>query len=229
MTMDTIYTDTHVSPELTERLRAMPKIELHVHLEGATDAATVWELARRNKVKLPASTLKDWQSMYAFRDFNHFINVYVLAASCMQTPDDFSLMAERFLQSQAQHNVKYCEVFLSATYMLDKLPLDELIDALAQGAKRGEQLYGTRVRFIPDVTREVLESAHRVLDFVIKGQERGVFIGLGIGGKEIGFPPEPFSEVFAEARRRGLHVVAHAGETAGPQSIWGSHFVRLVI
>jgi adenosine deaminase len=218
--MNMIYTDTIVPPELACRLQTMPKVELHVHLEGATDAATVWELARRNKVQLPVPTLEDWQSMYAFRDFNHFIEVYLLAVSCMQTPDDFAFMTEQFVHGQAQQNIRYCEVFLSATYMLDKLPLDELIDALAQGAQRGEELYGTRIRFIPDITREAPESGYRVLDFVLEGQKQGLFIGLGIGGKEIGFPLEPFSDVFAEARRYGLHVVAHAGETGGPQSIW---------
>jgi adenosine deaminase len=220
--MDSVYTTTPVSDELAHRLHIMPKIELHVHLEGATDAATVWELARRNRVTLPAPTLEDWQAMYTFRDFDHFVTIYLLAASCMQTPDDFAWMTEQFLQRQAQHNVKYCEVFLSATFMLDKLPHDELVDALAEGARRGEAVYGTRVRFIPDIAREAPESRYRVLDFVLKGQAHGIFIGLGVGGKEVGFPPELFADVFAEARRHGLHGVAHAGETEGPPSIWGA-------
>lgn len=110
---------------------------------------------------------------------------------------------------------------------MDKLPLDELIEALLEGARRGEALCGTRLRFIPDIARDFPESRHRVLDFAIQGQERGLFIGLGLGGKEIGFPPELFADVYAEARRQGLHVVAHAGETGGPQSVWGAlHSLR---
>lgn len=216
------YTSTSVADELIQRLHVMPKIELHVHLEGATDAATVWELARRHRVTLPAATLEEWQSLYTFRDFNHFIEIYLLAVSCMQTPDDFAFMTEQFLQRQAQHNIKYCEVFLSASYMLDKLPQDEIIAALLEGARRGEAASGTQLRFIPDFTRNLPESRHDVLDFALKGWEQGIFIGLGVGGKEVGFPPELFVDVFAEARRQGLHVVAHAGETEGPSSVWGA-------
>ncbi|MGH7494728.1 MAG: adenosine deaminase [bacterium] len=220
--MDEIYFDTRVSDDLAVRLRAMPKIELHVHLEGATEAATVWDLARRNRVALPAPTLEAWQAMYAFRDFNHFIEVYLLAAACMRNAGDFAFMAERFSERQAQHNIKYSEVFLSATFMLDKFPQEEIIAALVEAAGRCEDRYGTHLRFIPDISREVPESRFGVLDFALRGREQGIFIGLGVGGKEIGFPPELFTDVFTEARRQGLHVVAHAGETEGPQSVWGA-------
>lgn len=225
--MQPIYTNTTISDKLANCLHAMPKIELHVHLEGATDAATIWELAARNRVALPAATLEEWQSMYAFRDFNHFVEIYMLAADCMRTPEDFAFMTEQFLQQQATHNIRYCEAFLSATFMLDKLPADELIDALMEGVQRGEKQYGTRVRFIPDFTRELPDSRYRVLDFVLQGQAKGIFIGFGVGGKEVGFPPELFEDVFTEARRQGLRVVAHAGETEGAQSIWGAlHSLR---
>lgn len=220
--MNSIYGTIPVSPEFVNRLRAMPKVELHVHLEGATDATTVWELARRNDVTLPAPTLEAWQSMYSFRDFDHFIDIYLLTTQCIQTSDDFVMMTERFLERQRQHNVKYCEAFLSASLIQDKFPQDEVIAALAEGIRRGEAAYGVTLRFIPDIAREMPETRHSVLDFALEGREQGIFIGLGLGGKEVGFPPELFSEVFAEARRQGLHVVAHAGETAGPQSIWGA-------
>jgi adenosine deaminase len=219
--MSTVYGNIPVSPELVDRLRAMPKFEVHVHLEGATDAATIWEMARLNKVTLPASSLEEWQGMYTFRDFNHFAEIYTLATGCMRTPEDFAFMTERFLEGQARQNVKYCETFLSASFMLDKFPQDEVIEALIEGSRRGEEKYGTRVSFIPDFARHEPDTAQGVLDFVLRGQEQGIFIGLGIGGFEIGFPPELFADVFAEARRQGLHVVAHAGETDGPESIWG--------
>jgi len=220
--MATIYGDTSVSPELISRLQTMPKVEIHVHLEGATDAATIWELARRNRVTLPAPTLEVWQSMYAFRDFDHFIDIYTLATACMQTSDDFKLMTDRFMAQLAQHNIKYCEAFLSATFMLDKFPQDEVITALIEGTKHGKAQYGTRLRFIPDIARHEPESQHRVLDFVLKGYDRGIFIGLGLGGKEVGFPPELFTDVYDEARRQGLRLVAHAGETVGAESVWGA-------
>ena len=220
--MSEIYKNVSVSPELSERLRAMPKMEIHVHLEGATDAAAIWELSQRNNVHLPAATLEDWQSMYAFRDFNHFIEIYTLATECMQTADDFTFMIDRFLAGQAQHNVRYCEAFLSASRLLDKFPQDEIITAFARGISHGEAKHGIKLRFIPDIARHELETYHRVFDFILDGYEQGVFIGLGLGGVEIGFPPELFTDVFNLARHEGLHLVAHAGETVGPQSIWGA-------
>ena len=128
--MNSIYSNTSVSPEFVSRLRTMPKVELHVHLEGATDAATVWELARRNHVTLPAPSLEAWRSMYSFRDFDHFIDIYLLVVGCIQTPDDFAIMTERFLERQAEHNVKYCEAFISASLIQDKFPKGEVINAL---------------------------------------------------------------------------------------------------
>jgi adenosine deaminase len=200
----------------------MPKIELHVHLEGAIEAATVWEMSRRNGVPLPAASLAEWQTFFEFRDFSHFLDVYTASVYCIQTPQDFATMTERFLEKQAAMNVHYTEAFLSASFFVHRLPLDELIDALQAGVEAGESKYGSRMRFIPDISRHEPESAWPVLDFVLKGWQRGLFLGLGLGGPEKGYPPGLYEEVYAEARRQGLHVVAHAGETAGPESIWGA-------
>ncbi len=220
--MTTIYHPTLLPDDLANRLRTMPKVELHVHLEGATDAATIWELAKRNKVTLPAKTLEEWQAMYAFRDFNHFIEIYLHATQCMQTADDFAFMVDRFLAQQAAQNVRYCEVFLSASFMLDNFPQDEVIDAFSEGIKRGKEKYDVGLRFIPDIARHEPETRHRVLDFILKGYEQGVFIGLGLGGIEAGYPAGLFTDVYDEARRQGLHLVAHAGETTGAESVWGA-------
>ncbi|WP_119065322.1 adenosine deaminase [Aggregatilinea lenta] len=220
--MNDLYAPYELSDALAQRLQTMPKVEIHVHLEGATDADTVWDMARRNGVALPAASLDEWRAFYEFRDFNHFIQVYMSAAACMQTVDDFVYMTESFIQRQAQQNVRYCEVFLSASLLLDKVPEDELIDAFIEGARNGEAKYGTHVAFIPDIGRNLPDTRFRVLDFVLKGQAKGAFIGLGLGGAEVGFPPELFVDVYEEAQRQGLHLVAHAGETEGPASIWGA-------
>ena len=220
--MTAIYKSTPISPEFSDRLRAMPKIEIHVHLEGAMDAETIWELSRRNKVRLPAATLDDWQAMYAFRDFNHFIDIYTLATACMRTPDDFTFMIERFLAKQAQHNIKYCEVSLSGSFIVDKFPQDEIISALARGIELGEDQFHIKLGFIPDITRHMPETRHAVLDLALRGHEQGVFVGLGLGGIEAGFPPKMFTDVYDAARQQGLHLLAHAGESEGAESVWGA-------
>jgi adenosine deaminase len=210
------------SAELQHRLEAMPKVEIHVHLEGATDAETIYEMAERNRILLPACSLAEWKSFYEFTCFDHFIEVYTEATRCMQTPEDFALMMERFLENQAKQHIRYSEAFVSVSHHLGRLSDDELLAALASGASTGETRYGSRVRLIADISRHLPDSQARVLEFALRGKERGLIIGLGLGGKEVGHPPEDFTETFEEARRQGLHVVAHAGETAGPESVRGA-------
>ncbi len=211
-----------VATELLHRIEAMPKVEIHVHLEGATDAETIFELARRNGIALSASSLAEWKTFYEFTDFDHFIDVYTEATRCMCMPEDFALMVERFLGNQARQQVRYSEVFVSVSHHQEKLPDDELLAALAAGAAAGEAKHGSRVRFIADIARHLPDTRWRVLEFAQRGREQGLFLGLGIGGKEIGHPPADFADTFAEARRQGLRLVAHAGETAGPESIRGA-------
>src|SRR5277367_1670245 len=113
--MKNIFQSVEVSPSYAATLRAMPKVEIHVHLEGATDAETIFEMARRNKIKLPAQSIDEWKAYYEFKDFNHFIEVYIAASACMLTPDDYFVMVENFLKRQAEQNIKYSEAYFSPT------------------------------------------------------------------------------------------------------------------
>ena len=216
------YTSTQVSPKLAHRLQAMPKVEIHVHLEGATDAETVYQMALGNQVTLPVSSLEAWKSFYQFRDFDHFIEVYRTASHCMQTPEDYALIAEQFLKQQSAQNIRYSEAYFSPSLHYGKLSDDELLNALTAGAIAGEAKYGSRVKFIADISRTFPYLQTKALEFALRGKEKGIMIGLGVGGPETGHPPEDFTETFAEARRQGLRVVAHAGETEGAKSIWGA-------
>lgn len=205
---------------LEHRIQQLPKVELHVHLEGATDAETVWELAERNGISLPAPTLEQWKEHYRFRDFEHFIEVYTASTAVMKTSDDWRLMVDRFLERQARQNVVYSEVFLSASHQVGHVPLDDWIEALIQGAVEGEARHGVTIRFIPDISRHHPETQEEVLQCAIRAARSEYFIGLGLGGIESGFPASLFKETFERAHRAGLHVVAHAGETTGARTIW---------
>lgn len=220
--MSKTYAATSISPELADRLCTMPKAEIHVHAEGATDAETFYEMAQRNQVNLPAESLEEWKSFFEFRDFSHFIQVYAAAVKCLQTPEDYALMIERLYKRQAEENILYTEAFLSASFLTQKFGDEEILDAIAAGRAAGEANYHCQVNLIPDIAREIPDSQHRVLEFVLKGKERGLFIGLGVGGLEVGYPPELFTETYAEAQQQGLRVVAHAGEAVGAASIWGA-------
>ena len=131
-------------------------------------------------------------------------------------------MIESFFKRQAEQNILYTEAFLSASFLTRKFEDAAILDAIARGVEAGKRKYGVRVNLIPDISREIPNSQARVLELVLKGKERGLFIGLGLGGMEAEYPPELFTENYTEARRQGLRVVAHAGEADGAGSIWGA-------
>lgn len=200
----------------------MPKVELHVHVEGAIKAEVFYSLAKRNKVKLPVNNLEEWKRFFEFKDFPHFIDVYKTAVGVLKKPEDYAFLIEKFYKYQFDQNIIYTEAFLSASFIVQRFSGNEILDAIESGIKKGSEKYGQIINFIPDITRNDPDTKNDVLDFVLEGKDRGLFIGLGLGGMENGYPPELFKDVYAEARRNNLHVVAHAGEAVGPESIWGA-------
>ncbi len=208
--------------ELDRRFTAMPKAEIHVHLEGATAPDASYAIARRNKVDLPVGSLDEWRRYFDFRDFPHFIDVYRSTTDTIRTTDDLALMVAQFYVDQARQNVRYSECFISMSLHLRRLSAAEILDAIAQGSERGQTVSSARVAFIADISREDPHTQGAVLDLALWGQRRGLIIGIGLGGLEKEFPPHLFRETYARARDAGLHVVAHAGEAAGWESIRGA-------
>jgi adenosine deaminase len=210
---------TSEGTELQRRFAAMPKAEIHVHLEGATAPDASYAIARRNNVELPVSSLDEWRRYFEFRDFPHFIDVYRKTTDTIRTTDDLALMVAQFYVDQAQQNIRYSECFMSMSLHLRRLSASEILDALAQGIERGKTVAGTRVAFIADISREDPHTQEAVLDLALRGMKRGLIVGLGLGGLEKEFPPHLFAETYKKAAAAGLHVVAHAGEAAGYESI----------
>jgi adenosine deaminase len=205
--------------ELGRRFAAMPKAEIHVHLEGATAPDASYAIARRNKVDLPVASLEEWKRYFDFRDFPHFIDVYRKTTDTIRTTDDLALMVAQFYVDQARQNIRYSECFMSMSLHLRRLSAAEILDALAQGIERGQTVSSSRVQFIADISREDPHTQDAVLELALRGQRRGLIIGIGLGGLEKEFPPHLFRDTYAKARDAGLHVVAHAGEAAGWESI----------
>ncbi|MEL7029631.1 MAG: hypothetical protein AAGL49_10575 [Pseudomonadota bacterium] len=208
-----------IDSALAARIAAMPKAELHVHIEGAMTPDDVWALAQKNKVALPAKTLEEWRSFYAFRDFDHFIEVYMAAAEVLTQPEDYAYMVERFCAYQAAQNIVYCEAYLSASVHLRRLPSEVVLEAVLEGAHTGADRYGVEIAIIPDISREFPDTQMDVVEFVLAGRDQGPVIGLGIGGPETMHPASAFARAFDAAHAEGLHVTAHAGEAAGADSV----------
>ena len=205
--------------QLPAFLLRMPKAELHVHLEGSIRPATLLALARRHGVELPAADVAGLADWFRFRDFEHFVEIYLTVSSCLREPDDFHLLALDFLAEQARQNVLYSEAhFTIATHLANGLDGEAVAAALWRASEEGERRFGVRLRLVPDIVRNVPAGADATLDWALANRHRGV-VALGLSGIEAGWPNEPFRRHFAEAERQGLHRVAHAGEHAGPESI----------
>jgi aminodeoxyfutalosine deaminase len=198
-----------------------PKVELHVHLEGAMRPAVLLELARRNGIELPASDEAGLKRWFRFTDFNHFVQVYLACSRALRRPEDFQYLVLDFLAEQATQNVLHTEAhFTIGTHLANGANGGEILAALAEAIAEGEQRYGVTLRLIPDIVRNVgLGPADQTLEWALAGQAEGIVVALGLSGSEDRFSNEPFREHFAAAERGGLHRVAHAGEHAGPESI----------
>jgi adenosine deaminase len=205
-------------------IRAMPKVELHVHLEGAVRPETLLVLAHRNGVALPASTPEGLRAWFTFSDFAHFVEVYLKISECIRTPDDIELVAREFLADQAGQHIRYSEVTYTAFthYHFKGLPFREQLAALNRARAWAEAEHHTTMGLIIDIPRMIApEAGLMVADWAISGMGEGV-VALGLAGPEANHPPEPFRESFERAYAAGLPGVPHAGETAGAQSIWGA-------
>lgn len=204
-------------------IRKMPKVELHVHLEGSIRPSTLLTLAERNRVPLPAQDLEGLREFYRFTDFDHFIRVYFAISSCLQTVDDFDLIAYEFGADMARQNIRYAEVtFTPHTHVVNTgLPFDVIMAGLNEGRTRAQSDFRVQFQWVLDIARMEVDSRHQVALWAASALDRGV-VGFGLGGAEQDYPPEWFADAYAVALEAGLHSVPHAGELAGPESIWGA-------
>jgi aminodeoxyfutalosine deaminase len=219
--------------ELAQRVeqyvQAVPKAELHVHLEGAIRPETLMELARRNRVTLPVSTVEEARQWFVFRDFPHFVEIFFAISSCLKTADDYELIAYEFGAEMARQHVRYAEVTFSAStheYSLH-VPFDTYFSGLQRGRERAWAEFGVEMYWVFDIVRDIPEGVERTrrADYTVRvaleAKREGV-LSLGLGGNEVGAPPEQFARWFEMALSNGLHSVPHAGETLGPSSVWGA-------
>ncbi len=198
----------------------VPKVELHLHLEGAIPLPAMWELIGKYGGDPSVPDFKTLQGRFEFRDFSHFIQVWVWHCGFLREYEDFSIIAEAVARSLAAQNVRYAESFYSPTdFRAHGLSVQGTTAAIRKGLDRVPEI---QVALVADLVRDMgPERAARTLAEVNEVKEMGV-AGIGIGGSEQDFPPEPFEPVYQEARRLDLHTSAHAGEAAGAGSIWGA-------
>ena len=200
-------------------MRPYPKVELHVHLEGTVRAPTLKQIAKRNDYPLP----DDLESLYAFRDFRHFIEVWILTTNALQTAEDFRQMVVDYSAEAASHGAVYLEgIFSPAERVRRGVSWQVAFEGVCDGAQQARELHGVEVRLTPDIPRGFTqEEARSTVEWAARYRDRGV-VAVGLGGLEAEYPPEPYAEVFALARTLGLGSVPHAGEVAGAASVRGA-------
>ena len=211
------------SQSLEDFIHRLPKVELHLHLEGAVSAETLRELAgsRRRLRKRTEAWIRDREREgYRYRNFQDFLVAFGLVSLLLEGPADYALATRRLIENLAAQNVRYAEIIFAAGVILwKKQPMEAVFDAIAEAAAEATSRTGVRVRWIFDAVRHFgVEHVGGVLKWAVRFRERGV-VGFGIGGDEQRGPAERFTEIFGEARRSGLHLVAHAGEASGPESV----------
>ena len=200
---------------------SLPKAELHLHLEGSVEPATLVELRQRHG--MPGAELAEVERLYEYHDFNGFLMVFKAVTEHLQTPEDWELIVYRLMQRLRSENVLHAEVYVSVGVChWQGKDFDAIFEGLERGRERGEQEFGVSLLWLFDATRHFgPERAQRVAETAVRYRGRNV-VGFGIGGDERRAGPELFRDSFAYAREHGLHLVAHAGETTGPESIWGA-------
>jgi len=210
--------------ELPEWIRGLPKAELHLHLEGTVSPATLVELSKHQDG--PRPTLRQAEELYHYKDFQGFLLAFKAVSERLRTPAEYELITYEMIQQLAAQGIVHAEVYVSVgvVYYWKRIEFEPLFEGMERGRERGEREFGVTIYWLFDAVRHFgVEEAARVFRKAaeLKSAHPSI-IGIGIGGDEARGPADAFRDLYKEARARGLHLTAHAGESTGPESIWGA-------
>jgi adenosine deaminase len=200
--------------------RALPKAELHVHIEGTFEPAQIFQFAQRNSVKLAYPSVAALEEAYKFTDLQSFLNLYYAAMAAIQTERDFEELTTAYLQRAQSQGVKHAEIFFDPQAHLERgLSFDTVINGLWAALQRSSSDFGITTALIMCFLRDQPEaSAMQTLELALAHREK--IIGVGLDSAELGNPPSKFRSVFDRARAAGFLTVAHAGEEGPPEYVW---------
>ena len=203
-------------------LAAMPKAELHIHIEGSLEPELIFALAQRNGVALAYPNVEALRAAYAFTDLQSFLDIYYAGASVLLNEADFFDMGMAYFRRAAADNVVHAELFFDPqTHTERGVPIKTVIDGLARACETAQRELGVSGALILCFLRHLSEeAAFATLEQALPYREH--FIGVGLDSSERGHPPEKFARVFARCRELGLHRVAHAGEEGPPAYVWSA-------
>ncbi|VXB88317.1 adenosine deaminase [Nocardioides sp. AX2bis] len=206
--------------DLAGFIAGLPKAELHVHHVGSASPRIVAELAARHPGRVPAD-LEELRAFFDFRDFAHFIEVYLSVVDLVRTPEDVRTLTYEVARDLAGQQVRYAELTCTPfTSVVVGVPIEGYTEALEDARLAAERELGVVLRFVYDIPGESgVPAADATIEYALRHRPEGL-VGFGLGGPEVGVPRPQFAPHFDRARAAGLHSVPHAGETTGPQTVW---------
>ena len=201
-------------------LNALPKAELHIHLEGALEPELLFRLAERNGIALPWADVESLRAAYAFGNLQEFLDLYYQGAGVLRTAQDFYDLTWAYLEKCKEQNVVHTEPFFDPqTHTERGIAFEAVLEGISQALRDGRERLGISSGLILSFLRHLPEeAAFRTLEQALP--YRDAFIAVGLDSSEKGFPPRLFERVFAKARSEGLPAVAHAGEEGPPEYVW---------
>ncbi len=203
-------------------IRALPKAELHMHIEGSLEPELLFALAQRNDIALPYDSIEDLRSAYSFTDLQSFLDIYYQGASVLQTEDDFADLMSAYLTRAHADGVRRAEVFFDPqTHTERGIGFDVFMAGFSRAIAEAEEATGISTGLIMCFLRH-LSGEEAVATFHEAADYHDQIIGVGLDSSEVGNPPEAFADVFALAKQAGLRRVAHAGEEGPPEYISGA-------
>ncbi len=205
---------------MDELIRALPKAELHLHLEGTLEPELMLELASKNRVRLDYRDVDELRRAYVFHDLQSFLDIYYRGCEALRTAEDFYALTWAYLQRAAEQNVRHAEVFFDPqTHTERSVALEPVIDGICGALAEGKDRLGVTSRLIMCFLRHLsAEAAMSTLEQSLAFAE--AITAVGLDSSEVGNPPRKFREVFDRARAEGFLTVAHAGEEGPPGYIW---------
>ncbi len=206
--------------DLAQFISNIPKAELHLHLEGSLEPEQMFELAQRNGVDIPFTSVDEIKAAYKFNNLQEFLDIYYAGMRVLQTERDFYELTWAYLERCQRDRVRHVEIFFDPqAHTGRQIPFGVPITGINQALRDSEARFGISHKLImcflrhlsEDDAFDTLQQAQAYLDLID---------GVGLDSSEVGHPPSKFSGIFAAAKSQGLHCVAHAGEEGPPQYVW---------
>jgi len=203
-----------------ELIRALPKAELHVHIEGTFEPELMFSIAQRNQIEIPYKSVEEVKQAYNFHNLQSFLDIYYAGANVLVHEQDFYDLAWAYFEKCAEDNVVHTEMFFDPQTHTDRgVEFKTVIDGLQRACDDAKTKLGITSHLIMCFLRHLSEEAAFItLEQALPYKDQ--IIGVGLDSSEVGHPPAKFERVFAKARENGFLIVAHAGEEGPPEYVW---------